>query len=294
MSCVVLCNTGSDSLSKINTESLKVEDLYLSTGENPFGPHGFSLYEDKILVANNYNNSISIVNIFDFKEEKNLYIGAHPNDIKAHNDLAYVACGESNSLIVYDLINERVNFEIPTGKFPHNISLLKEENLIFVSNMSDDSITVIDILKNTIIKKIKVESTPIKIIISKSKQYLYVCMSCLGHDKKGSIGIISLKNLELINKITVGFSPVDVFEEENHIYVSNLCDGTISIIDLKQFIEENIIIVGGMPRGIVKVKEKIFVGDYLNGILKIIDLKNGKIKVIPVGIEPNDITFIEN
>ncbi|WP_242867592.1 hypothetical protein, partial [Clostridium saccharobutylicum] len=34
MSYVVLCNTGSDSLSKINTESLKVQDLYLSTGEN--------------------------------------------------------------------------------------------------------------------------------------------------------------------------------------------------------------------------------------------------------------------
>lgn len=58
-------------------------------------------------------------------------------------------------------------------------------------------------------------------------------MSCFGNDKKGSIGIILLKNLELINKIIVGFLLVDVFEEENYIYVLNLCDGIISIIDLK-------------------------------------------------------------
>lgn len=169
MSYVVLCNIGLDSLSKINIESLKVEDLYLFIGENLFGFYGLLLYEDKILVVNNYNNSILIVNIFDFKEEKNLYIGVYFNDIKVYNDLVYVVCGEFNLLIVYDLINERVNFEIFIGKFFYNILLFKEENFIFVSNMSDDSIIVIDILKNIIIKKIKVESIFIKIIILKSK-----------------------------------------------------------------------------------------------------------------------------
>ena len=294
MSYIVLCNTGSDSLNKINTENLKNQSIFLSAGESPFGPHGLSLYKDKILVANNYNNSISLVNYKSCKEENNLYIGAHPNDIVAHDDIAYVSCGESNSLIIYDMINDRVNFEVPTGRFPHNIVLLEEENLIFISNMGDDSISVIDYINNKEIKRIKVENTPTKINISRNKKYLYVCMSYLGYDIKGSVGIIELKTLELINKVKVGLSPIDLFEDDNYLYVSNLCDGSISIVNLKDLKEENKIIIGGMPRGIVKVKENIFVGDYLNGILNIIGIENKKIKAIPIGSEPNAMTLVES
>jgi len=294
MSYIILCNTGSDSLNKINTENLENQSLFLSAGENPFGPHGLSLYKDKILVANNYNNSISLIDYKSFKEENNLYIGAHPNDIVAHDDMVYVSCGESNSLIIYDLINERVNFEVPTGKFPHNITLSEEKKLIFISNMGDDTISVIDYINNKEIKRIKVENTPIKMNISKNKEYLYVCMSYLGHDKKGSIGIIELKTLELINKVEVGLSPVDLFEEDNYLYVSNLCDGTISIVNLIDLKEENKIIVGGMPKGIAKVNENIFVGDYLNGILNIIQMKTKNIRTITLGREPNAMTLVEN
>ena len=38
MSYIVLCNTGSDSLNKINTENLKNQSIFLSAGESPFGP----------------------------------------------------------------------------------------------------------------------------------------------------------------------------------------------------------------------------------------------------------------
>lgn len=294
MSYIIVCNTGSDSLNKINTENFNNQSMILSADESSLGPHGLSLYKDKILVANNYNNSISLVNYKTFKEENNLYIGAHPNDIVAHNDIAYVSCGESNSLIIYDMINERVNFEVPTGRFPHNMALLEEQKLLFISNMGDDSISVIDYINNKEIKRIKVKNTPTKINISKNKKYLYVCISYLGYDNKGSIGIIELRTLELINRIQVGLCPVDLFEEDNYLYVSNLCEGSISIVNLKELREENKIIVGGMPRGIVKVKENIFVGDYLNGILNIISIKNKKIKAIEVGSEPNAMTLVEN
>ncbi|WP_459477148.1 YncE family protein [Clostridium saccharoperbutylacetonicum] len=291
MSYIILCNTASDSLNKINTEDLNSESIILSDGEGPFGPHGLSLYKDKILVANNYNNSISIINYNNFKEETNLYVGAHPNDIVAINDIAYVLCGESNSVIIYDLISERINFEIPTGRFPHNATLFEDKKLIFISNMGEDNISVIDYLNNREIKRIKVENIPMKTIISKNKKYLYICLSCLGYDKNGTVGIIDLETLELINKIEVGNSPVDLFEDESFLYISNLCDGIISVIDLKEFKEKNKIRIGGMPRGIVKVGNRIFVGDYLNGILKVINLTENNVKVIRIGDEPNSMTL---
>ncbi|MDO5515905.1 MAG: YncE family protein [Clostridium sp.] len=293
MSYIVVCNTGSDSLSRINTYNLKVENLYLSNGDTPFGPHGLALYKNNIITANNYNNSISIIDSESFKEVKNLYIGAHPNDISINDETVYVTCGESDSLIAYDLISEGIDFEIPTGRFPHDIILYKEKNILFVSNMGDDSISVVEIEKNREIKKIIVENTPLKITVSNNRKYLYVCMSYLGYDQDGYVGIISLDSLQLVDKIKVGYSPVDLFEENGYLYISNLCGGSISVVNLAVMREENRIETGGMPRGIIKVENMIYSGDYQNGIVNIIDLKENKIKAITVGREPNAMAFIE-
>jgi hypothetical protein len=46
-----------------------------------------------------------------------------------------------------------------------------------------------------------------------------------------------------------------------------------------------------MPRGIIKIKENIFVGDYLNGRLNVFGMEDKKIKVIPLGKEPNAMTL---
>ena len=294
LSYIILCNTGSDSLSRINTYDQKVENLYLSNGAEPFGPHSLALYDKNIIVANNYNNSISLINLWDFKELKNLYIGAHPNDISIINKVLYVTCGESDSVIVYNLNNERIDFEIPTGRFPHDIILYKEKNMLFVSNMGDNSISIIEAKKNEIIQKIEVENTPLKIAVSNNRRYLYVCMSYLGYDQNGYVGIISLDNLELIQKIKVGYSPVDLFEDNGYLYISNLCSGSLSILDLNKGREIKKIPVGGMPRGILKINEIIYSGDYQNGIINVINLKEKEIKAITVGKEPNAMTFIEN
>lgn len=293
MGNIILCNTGSDCLSKINTYNQKVENFYLSNGDSPFGPHSLELYDDNIVVANNYNNSISIISLCDFKELKNLYIGAHPNDISIIGKTLYVTCGEADSVILYNLENERIEFQIPTGRFPHDIILFKEKNMLFVSNIGDNSISVIEAESNSIVKTIEVESTPLKIVVSKNRHYLYVCMSYLGYDQDGYVGVISLENLKLIDRIRVGYSPVDLFEDNGYLYISNLCEGSISIVNINKMSEEKKIYVGGMPRGILKMNETIYSGDYQNGIVNAINLKEKKIKAIVVGKEPNAMTFIE-
>ena len=294
MSHIILCNTGSDSLSKIDTKSLKLESIYLSIGEAPFGPHGISVYKNKVMIANNYNNSISIIDLLKFNEEKNIYIGAHPNDLVVNDNTAYVLCGESRSVITYDLLEEKINFRIPVGSFPHSVEISPEKKLLFISNMGEDSISVIDLDVNEEITRIKVGESPVKIKISNNKKIVYVCSSYIGCDRLGYIDFISLNTLEIIRRIKVGLGPVDLFEDNNKLYVSNFIEGSISIIDLQNFTEEEKINVEGMPRGIIVSYKKIFVGDYLNGKLKIVNLDNRKIKVIDIGIEPNAMTLINN
>lgn len=118
-------------------------------------------------------------------------------------------------------------------------------------------------------------------------------MSYLGYDKDGYVGIISLESLELVYKIRVGFSPVDLFEDNDYLYVSNFCGQSISIVNLKTLKEEKRVDITGMPRGIIKFNEKIFVADYLNGVVNVINLKTKQAKAIAVGKEPNAMTLVD-
>ena len=309
MDYIVLCNTGSDSLSRVNTQSLDVQNFILSKEPFSIGPHELKICGENIISANNYNNTISIIKkrklednyIEKYSERKNrillecenVYIGTCPNDVVQYSNEIFVTCGEANSVAVYNMKEKRVDFVIPVGCFPHNIEICKNMKLAFTSNMGDDTISVIDIEKKQEIKKITVENTPIKINLSNNNHYLYVCLSYLGYDKEGYVGIISLKTLELIDKIKVGISPVDLYEESGYLYVSNFCGKSISIINLDNLKEEKQIEVSGMPRGIRKSKEKLFVGDYLNGMVNVINFNTKEIKAITVEKEPNAMTLIK-
>lgn len=294
MSYIIVCNTGSDSLSRFDCETTKIEELKLTIGEKSFGPHELCVYKDNILVVNSYNNTISVIDLKEFKEKSNLYIGSHPNDIVSYYNKVYVACGDLNSLIVYDMDNKQLEFEIPTGIFPHNIQLFEEKKLAFVCNMGEDSLSVIDYKENKELIKIKVGHIPIKSIISKNKKYLYVVVSNLGYEVKGSIVVISLKNLEVLKRVNVGFAPVDIYEDEGYLYLSNFCDKYVSIINLESLNEENRYEINGMPRGVLKDKEFLYIGDYLKGVLHVIDMKTKKRKVITIGKEPNAMTILKN
>lgn len=291
MSSVIVCNTGSDSISKINTSDLSLENLPLDFEEKPIGPHGIYTVNNKIYTANNYNNSISIINGDTFKEEKSIYIGPYPNDIVILKDKLYITCGEGNALIIYDVIEEKILFEVPIGKWPHNIAAYNEAQMLFVSNLEGDSISVVDGIDNKVIKTITTLEYPTKVILSKDKSKLYVCESYIGEDTYGYVEVFSTRDLMSIKRIKVGKAPLDMWDDGKNLFVSNFSDGTISIIDTDTLKEVKKIYIGSMPKGIVKYENKLFIGDYLKGRLILLDLETEKIKVITIGKEPNAMTL---
>ncbi|MBD7910120.1 MULTISPECIES: YncE family protein [Clostridium] len=295
MKYIFVCNTAGDTLSKINLKDYSVESLPLELGEKPVGPHGIDYYNGNIITTNNYSNSISIFSLMANKEIKNIHVGAHPNDVKVFKDKAYVLCGESNSLVVVDLNKESMICEVFLGAraFPHSIEIYPEKDIAYISNMEGHSITVIDCLKNRAIDNIKAPEYPTKILLSKDKKKLYLCESYLGMDIDGYISVISTDSNEIVKRIKVGGSPVDIFEEDERLYITNFSEGYLSIVDLKKEREIKKIFVGGMPRGIIKYKEDIFIGNNMNGKVIKLNLKERIIKTITVGKEPNAMILVD-
>ena len=255
------------------------------------GPHGICIYKDKLLVANSYSNSLSILNIAEEKEVENYFIGMHCNGVEVYNDRAYVICGELNNIIVFNLIKNKIVEEIPCGSFPHSISFSKRRSLMVVSNMHSDNITLVDCKNIENPLNIKVASYPMKAIFDNSGEYILVCESSMGIEPNGTLSVIEAKSLKNLGRIKVGNSPVDIYADANYCYISNFGDGTISIVDIINLKEIKRIKIGGMPRGIIKSGKYIYVGDNYNNLLVQINVENNSKKVISIGGEPTAMTI---
>lgn len=286
MSSIILCNTGADSLSKIDLSSTKVDRISFNLSESPIGPHGIRAYQEKIFTANNYSDSISIFAGEKLVEEKCIKIGPKPNDCIKVNDKLYAICGESNNMVVYDLNEEKVLWELYTGNWPHSIDYCKTNNIILVSNLEENCTSVIEPDNCKIIKNLFTPEYPTKVRVSNNQKFIYICESYLGSDENGYLDVFLTSTFERVIRIAVGTSPIDLYEDELNIYVSNFTDGTISIINKNTYKVNNTLYVGGMPKAIIKYEDKIYVGDYLKGRLSIFQEYKLK-KIIAIESEPN-------
>jgi len=142
---------------------------------------------------------------------------------------------------------------------------------LIISNFSDDSISVIDLVGGSEIQKIKLcysgqsslssQFGPHHIALDKERKHLYVPNSW-----HNSVSVLDLVNEKIIDTIFVGSCPSQVVlcHKYNHIYVANTDSNSVSILNmdtLKLIIQ---IPTGEMPHGMAMTKdqERVFVGNY--------------------------------
>jgi YVTN family beta-propeller protein len=291
MRYLYVCNTASDSILKLDIVNFEEKKITLCDKCGRVGPHGICRVGMELIVANSYSNTISKIDILKDEEKGSFYVGSHCNDVDVYKSEAFITCGESNNLIIFDLVEERIVEELPCGNNPHSIAI-NQRGIIAVSNMDSDSVTLIDATNREFNKQVRVGPYPIKIKFSSDGQLLYVCESNLGSDNKGYVSVIAIKEMKVIQRIAVGKCPVDIYIDKGEGYVSNFNDGNISILDLKTAIEVNKIYIGGMPVGIIKRDDYMYVGDNLNNLLIRYSLLNDVKKVIAIGKEPTGMTLI--
>lgn len=293
MSLLFICNTSSDSISKIDLEEFsEVSRINLrQSNMKRVGPHGVCKYKNNIITANSFSNTLSIINIEGRTSVSHKFIGMHCNDVVVLNGLAYITCGDLNCVAVFDLKSMDVAEIIPCGSQPHSISLNKKKSILIVSNLDNDSITLIDTLKRTQLS-IKVGPYPTKAIFTLDGSNIIVCESNMGSDCTGFISIISLNTLTVLSRASVGVFPADMCCDDRYIYVSNFLEGTISVLDMATFKEVKKIVIGGMPRGIVSLGRNLYIGDNLNNILINVNYESCIKSKMPIGCEPTGMVLI--
>lgn len=159
-----IANMGENTVSVINLESF-TEEKKVEVGSSPVTT---ALTKDgKTLLATLHTeNAVAIVNL-ESGEIKKVEVGKGPAQvyIQSDNQFAFIANQgsedtPSNSVTKIDLGSKEVVATIETGKGSHGIVTSLDQQFVYVTNMFDNTVSVIDNKRNKVIKTITVDKVP--------------------------------------------------------------------------------------------------------------------------------------
>jgi YVTN family beta-propeller protein len=159
-----VANMGEDTVSVLNLKSLK-EEKKIKVGESPVTT-GITTDNKTLVVTLNKENTLAIVELESGKID-NVTVGTGPAQVYIQQDdqFAYVANqgtvdSPSNSLSKVDLQSKQVVATIETGKGSHGVITSPDNKFTYVTNMFEDTLSIIDNSQNTVIKTLNVGKIP--------------------------------------------------------------------------------------------------------------------------------------
>lgn len=149
-----------------------------------------------------------------------------------YREYAYVTNGGSGTVSVYDVVNVRVDREIPVGQNPTAVIANPARNEVYVVNGGmpggQGSVAVINAEHNSVAGTIPVHKQPVAIALDSKGDLAYVVNS-----GSNSISVIDLRAHREVAQIGVGEDPAAarVSPDGKTLVVANRAGNSVSIID---------------------------------------------------------------
>jgi YVTN family beta-propeller protein len=151
-----------------------------------------------------------------------------------YREFAYVTNGGSNTVSVFDVINLRLDRELPVGTNPTGITANPKRNEVYVVNSGPNqvngpngSISVIDAAKNAVVATIPVHRQPYFVEVNPAGDMAYVANS-----GSNSVSILDLKARREIAVVGTGEGPglVRIAPDSKSLVVTNRVGNSVSIL----------------------------------------------------------------
>jgi YVTN family beta-propeller protein len=149
-----------------------------------------------------------------------------------YREFAYVTNGLSGTVTVLDVVNLRVDREIPTGQYPVAVAASQARNEIYVVNSGPPggtgSVSVIDAEHNRVAASIAVRRQPASIDLDPDGNIAYVANA-----GSNSVSVLDLKARREIALIAVGYGPASarISPDGKTLVVANRTGNTVSVVD---------------------------------------------------------------
>lgn len=178
---------------------------------------------------------------------------------------------------------------IPVGNLPTSVAVNQTTNTIYVSNLTSDTVSVIDGVSDTVVATVSVGSLPEVIDVNPITNMVYVA-NFLGN----SLSVIDGGSNSVVATITGLSAPfgVSVDSVTNQVLVSNSTGANyVAVIDGATNTISATIPVGNYPYGVRvnSVTGLAYVANELSGTVSVIDIGNDSLAntfSLPQGAEP--------
>lgn len=263
----------------------------VTTGSYPVGIT-VNPYTNKIYVANQYSNTVSVFDDSTDKLVNTINTGIFPYSIDSNlfNNRIYVTNRGSNEVTVIDSSTDLVIDKIPVGRSPIQVKVDPSNNWVYVANIDSNSISIIDSITNKVIKTIKGINSPYGISINPISDRVYV-----SNIASSTVTVLDRKinnNFTILKNIKVGMAPssMDIDIQRNLIFVSNFLSDSVSIINgtNDSFIKN--VDVGKSPVGVKSnpFSGKVYVSNTASNAVSIINETNLK-RIKNIQVNPSSI-----
>jgi YVTN family beta-propeller protein len=161
--------------------------------------------------------------------------------------------------------------------------------VMYVQNANSNSISVIDLATNTILRNITVDETPHNIKLSEDQLTLYILTS---DGNSGTIFMLNTTNNELIKEIPTEVSLQDIAIFNGTMYASDVLGGKILVMNANGTLIDEID-VGSRPQYMeVRPDGQVLYVTRLGGAISVVDLEQKiVIKEIDSGSMPYGLSF---
>ena len=132
-----------------------------------------------------------------------------------------------------ELINT-VNINVHVGQYPYGIAVSPDGKKVYVGNLGDGTVSVIDTKTHTVTYTINLSGTPnIQVASPDGKIYLANHDGISKGDLRNAVLILNATNFRCIGAIRVGINPsgVAISQDGKKVYVANMGSNNISVID---------------------------------------------------------------
>jgi DNA-binding beta-propeller fold protein YncE/cytochrome c peroxidase len=190
---------------------------------------------EQILVADETANRIRIIKQSDSKDTKQIDLDDMPTGFALSDDdkKLYCTIGVSEGqLLEIDLENYQVKRALKVGHSPVAPVLSANQQILYLCNRFENSISSIDLNSFTITKKVKVDREPVALALSEKENKLYVVNhlpngSAIGAYHSSKISVIDTRSFNLIKEISLpngsnALNAICISPDEEYAYVTHI------------------------------------------------------------------------
>jgi YVTN family beta-propeller protein len=265
----VIANVSSSLPSILSKSGIDVNTFPVGIAVNP--------NTNKVYVANEYSNTVSVIDTETDKVQATINVGSFPYgiDINPLNNRIYVTNRGSDTVSVIDGSIDTKLLDISVGESPVGIAVNPTANWIYVTNFVDGTLSIIDDITNEINDTLPVGKGPYGIAVNPLSNKIYIT-----NVDSNTVSVIDGKTKNITAKIPVGKKPaglaIDITEGNNRLYVTNLASDSVSVIDtLTNKVIDNIASIGDSPVGIAvnPSTSKLYVSNIASNTVSVLDTK---------------------